>query len=354
LFIPGAQVRTAASQYRAIIKVLFDGNTVTVSFGSVASAWVPATLRPATGGPPDKLYPLRRTDPFSKSFEFSEDRLLLMAQVTVHVKPRFGDLKLRWEGALTDPNLVIDCINAHRSEWTGPSLWMKLQGPDLNHLNFFLSQGFTMHRIKRDTILVLNLWLKSGVKNLPPAPFCYVGCAALVVNDENKVLAVRENYAKGPGPWKLPGGLFDPTKDKKIGDAAIRECLEETGIRAEFQFIALERFTVNSSMFHRQDFYIICRLKPLATAIQFDPVEIADCQWIDQELLLAATHATAKTFLGIALKVTEGITEQELRGCTIYHPAVKALNSENSRFMVGHVTKPESARLAIFVTNKVR
>jgi ADP-ribose pyrophosphatase YjhB (NUDIX family) len=242
-----------------------------------------------------------------------------MTEFTIRPKPRFGDVRLRWTGTLSDPELAMQCITLHRPEWTTTSsLWLNLAGPDRDHLNFFLSRGFKMHRIKGESTVVLNLWLKSTPSTIPPAPFGYIGCGALVINDENKVLAVRENYVDKPGPWKLPGGLFDPGKDQKWSDGAVRECFEETGIRSDFQFVAVERLMVNSSMFHQLDLYVICRCKPLTTEIDFDPVEIADCQWIDQEVLIETTHPMAKDFLRAACRIRNGVQEREVGTYVIY------------------------------------
>jgi ADP-ribose pyrophosphatase YjhB (NUDIX family) len=242
-------------------------------------------------------------------------------EVTVVLKPRFGDYKLKWTGDLTDASLVLRAIESHLPEWTengAPSVWLKLGGKDLDHLNIFLSNGFKMHRILRGNVLVLNRWLKTTVFNLPPGPFGYFGCGALVVNDQGQVLAIRENYKTGPGPWKLPGGLLDITKDKNIGDGAVRECFEETGVRAEFMFIAVQRFTLNSVMFHNADLYSVCRLRPLTTEIRSDPDEVAEARWIDSAEFLAAVSPRAKQFLEPALNAKAGAVATVDAQATIY------------------------------------
>ena len=47
---------------------------------------------------------------------------------------------------------------------------------------------------------------------------------------DNKVLLVKERFAIS-GKWKLPGGHADSGED--LGEAAVREVFEETGIRAK-------------------------------------------------------------------------------------------------------------------------
>lgn len=247
--------------------------------------------------------------------------------ITAIQKPRFHDLKLRWEGTLSDPSSVISYIDSRLPDWVAsnsPSIWLKLSGPDLRHLTFFLERGFTMHRVKRGTTLVLNRWIRPGAVNLPPGPLGYIGCAALVLDSDDRVLAIRENYYSGPGPWKLPGGLFDCAKDRDIAAGAVRECFEETGIRAEFMYVAVERFTPVSVMFRRNDLYAICRLRPITTEIRTDPVEIAECKWITKEEFLEGASPTARLFLEPALNAKGGLQSQEAGSVTVYRPTSEA------------------------------
>ncbi len=51
----------------------------------------------------------------------------------------------------------------------------------------------------------------------------------LVVNDENEILLIQRGYGKEEGKWSLPGGRKD--KGESLKSTAVRETLEETGIR---------------------------------------------------------------------------------------------------------------------------
>ena len=227
-------------------------------------------------------------------------------------KKRFGDYLIFWKGELNNANEVIAFIEANINQWMeedSPSLWIRLKDNDLSFLVDFMKYDFKMHRIKNGNILVLNKWIRKTSYTLPPAPFSYLGVGVLCYNHEGKVLAVRENYKTGPGPWKFPGGLFDPTKDKNLSQGAIRECLEETGIHAKFEYVALQRFCMNSSCFHYPDIYSVCKLTPLTEEIKYDPVEIADCQWLDPQELIDKGHPFAKPLLEAAQKAKTGPIE---------------------------------------------
>ena len=51
----------------------------------------------------------------------------------------------------------------------------------------------------------------------------------LVVNGKNEILLIQRGYGKDRGKWSLPGGMRD--RGESLKSAAVRETLEETGIR---------------------------------------------------------------------------------------------------------------------------
>ena len=231
-------------------------------------------------------------------------------------KPRFGDVKVRWPNTIGSESNAISILDTIDG-WIGqdfkprdvPSVWVTLAGEDLDYLNIFLKRGFSLHRIKPGNVLVLNRWIREHSFTLPPAPYAYLGLGALCYNDKGQVIAVRENYKTGPGPWKLPGGLYDPRKDKKLSDAAVRECFEETGIEADFECVVCQRFTPVAQMFHKQDVYTICRLRARTTEIKYDPVEIADCKWWDPKELLEVVPSVVRAFMEPAMNNKHGSKE---------------------------------------------
>jgi 8-oxo-dGTP diphosphatase len=53
--------------------------------------------------------------------------------------------------------------------------------------------------------------------------------AAVLVEDEGKVLLVQRAMTPNQGKWSLPAGFVDAGEDPQV--AAVRECLEETGLQ---------------------------------------------------------------------------------------------------------------------------
>ena len=59
--------------------------------------------------------------------------------------------------------------------------------------------------------------------------------AAIIKNDEGKILLTRRNVEPFKGQWCLPGGHID--SDEKALDAVVREAKEETGLEFEPEYI---------------------------------------------------------------------------------------------------------------------
>lgn len=61
---------------------------------------------------------------------------------------------------------------------------------------------------------MLYLWLPDNEQsNIPNYAHTMVGVGAVVVNERNQVLVVKEKYYYKVPMWKLPGGYVEPGKD---------------------------------------------------------------------------------------------------------------------------------------------
>lgn len=64
---------------------------------------------------------------------------------------------------------------------------------------------------------------------IPPGATHNIGATALLVDRFSQTILLVEHRRRG-GSWILPGGSFDPSKDKEASDTARREAQEEVGI----------------------------------------------------------------------------------------------------------------------------
>ncbi|XP_072291113.1 nucleoside diphosphate-linked moiety X motif 6 [Eucyclogobius newberryi] len=154
-------------------------------------------------------------------------------------------------------------------------------------------QGFTFHHAKADHS-VMALWLGEGESRLPGFATHQVGVAGAVVDESNGNVLVVQDRNKTKNAWKFPGGLSDPGED--IGATAVREVLEETGVRSQFRsLLSIRQQHNHPGAFGMSDLYLICRLSPLSYHIDFCPQECLRCEWLHLEELAKTSETTPIT-----------------------------------------------------------
>lgn len=138
--------------------------------------------------------------------------------------------------------------------------------------------GFIFHHAEGKEATML-LWLENTRCKVPPFATHQVGVGAAVVKG-SQLLVVREKDRGNFGivSWKLPGGLVDIDED--LSDAAAREVLEETGVRASFVEVLSFRHSRSLPPYGRSDMYVICRMNAMSEEIFIDD-EIADAKWME-------------------------------------------------------------------------
>lgn len=80
------------------------------------------------------------------------------------------------------------------------------------------------------------------------------------------------------------------------GATAVREVLEETGVRSEFRsLLSIRQQHNHPGAFGMSDMYIICRLSPLTYDINFCTQECLRCEWLDLAELARTDDTTPIT-----------------------------------------------------------
>uniref|UniRef100_A0A8C6VJ81 Nucleoside diphosphate-linked moiety X motif 6 n=1 Tax=Naja naja TaxID=35670 RepID=A0A8C6VJ81_NAJNA len=154
-------------------------------------------------------------------------------------------------------------------------------------------QGFTFHHAESDSA-TLALWLAEGCSRLPVYATHQVGVAGAVLDTHTGRVLVVQDKNKTRNAWKFPGGLSEPGED--IGNTAVREVFEETGITSEFKSIlSIRQQHGQPGAFGKSDMYIICRLEPSSFHINFCQQECLRCEWMDLTELSKTKETTPIT-----------------------------------------------------------
>lgn len=81
-----------------------------------------------------------------------------------------------------------------------------------------------------------------------------------------------------------------------IGDTAVREVFEETGVKSEFRsLLSIRQQHGSPGAFGKSDMYLICRLQPCSFTINFCQQECLKCEWMDLEKLARIENTTPIT-----------------------------------------------------------
>lgn len=153
-------------------------------------------------------------------------------------------------------------------------IWLTLSIEQSLHINTATDHGFVFHNCLEDEItLILRLQKEAYA---PFVPTHSIGAGALIINEQQQVLVIKEKVSAHTG-FKLPGGHIE--LGEKISEASVREVFEETGIHSEFK--SIQGFASKKSYrFGKSNLYFICRLRATNSTINIqDTDEIAEAKW---------------------------------------------------------------------------
>lgn len=206
----------------------------------------------------------------SSSLQGSLDRF---NGVTVNVKEQISPSTSTEEFNV----LLKESLNQWKSEGRS-AVWLQIPITYSRYIEVAAKEGFLFHNAENDACL-MKIWLRLGPDASPRFATHQLGvCGVVVKEDTSELLVIQEKKSQFT-MWKFPGGLAELREN--IGDAAVRETFEETGVKTEFaSVIAFRQQHQHPSAFGRSDLYIVCRLRPLTFDILPCDQEVLKCQWM--------------------------------------------------------------------------
>ena len=196
----------------------------------------------------------------------------------------------------------FELITYSIKEWINNKIevvWLTIPEKKSFLIQTALSEGFTFHHTEKEKLVL--------VRKMHPEAFVvpyathYIGTGGIVIDQNNRILVVRENYGnKAAVHYKLPGGTVE--ENEHIKDCVIREVFEETGIKTEFVSLICFRHK-HDYRFGKSDIYFLCLLKPISIDIIVKSEEIAESLWMDLDTYLSHknVHALNKEIVRAAL-----------------------------------------------------
>ncbi|XP_055611771.1 uncharacterized protein LOC129758312 [Uranotaenia lowii] len=226
----------------------------------------------------------------------------------------FKGLSDRFNGITVDSNQETCVLNEFESKlnkslqhWVDSKkrgIWFKVHLNSSHWIPELVKNEFKFHHAK-DSFVMMYRWLPTDESlNIPPYAHTMIGVGALVINNQNQILAVSEKHALIKGSWKLPGGYVEPGEN--LVDAGIREVLEETSIKTRFESVVSIRHA-HGAGFGCSDLYVVMALVPENNEIKKCDREISKCEWMNIEDYLnhPKVHETNRNFVRTYLHYKE-------------------------------------------------
>lgn len=101
----------------------------------------------------------------------------------------------------------------------------------------------------------------------------------VIINENNEVLLIKRQRGVYPGLWAIPGGKIE--RGEFVRDAALREALEETGLKTEFVKLrgVVSEHYYEEGKFKEHFLLHVVALKPVSDKVQSS--EEGSLKWFD-------------------------------------------------------------------------
>lgn len=257
---------------------------------------------------------------------------LPVADVTVlqGLEDRYEGIIVDGDGLPDDPQEFSERLDYSLRVWQEQErkgIWIKVPIGKVGLVEVAVRKGFTFHHAEPNYVQIIR-WLPATESKLPANASHQVGVGCFVLNEDNHVLVVQEKNGplKGKGVWKMVTGLVDAGED--INDAAEREVLEETGVKAKFAAVLALR-QAHGFAFGKSDFFFVVALRPEPgqTELVMQEDELEAVAWMPLEEYAAVPFQSSRPILRQILDCCVAYAKGEYLGMT----GMKLENGFNDR-----------------------
>ncbi len=173
-------------------------------------------------------------------------------------------------------------------------VWLTVPLEHAKYVSAAVKAGFVPHHTTQNKF-VLTKWLPENEENkLPAYATRTAGITTIVLDDQNRILLVKEKYHPEWG-YKMPSGAIP--MGENIGHTAIRKTKEETGIDTEFVGIIGFCERHDTAMDNASDHFFACLLHPKSLEIKPQESEVSEVIWMPLEEYKKIAWATQIQFL---------------------------------------------------------
>lgn len=193
-------------------------------------------------------------------------------------------------------------------------IWLDLTTQQNQQIAVALELGFAFHNCESHRATLTYQVKKDAYIPVPPTHT--IGVGAVVVNQKNELLMVRDRIHTSSSIYKIPGGMIEHAD--KLSEGVIREVWEETGITCKLiKMVSL----LNSYpyRFNKSNMYLVFRLEALSSEINvIDTNEIEEALWMPLEEFFA--HEQMSDFQKKLVRISlehQGLSQEA------YHSAIR-------------------------------
>jgi len=162
-------------------------------------------------------------------------------------------------------------------------IWLDLTVEQSQHIAIALDLGFIFHNCEpHRTTLIYRVQSDAYI---PVSPSHTIGVGAIVINEKDELLMVRDRIHNNHSIYKLPGGMLEHAD--RLDHGVEREVWEETGIKAKLTKM-VSVLNSHPYRYNKSNMYIVFQLEALSSEINvIDTHEIEEAIWMPLDSFFA-------------------------------------------------------------------